>query len=387
MGSTIFVIDSSPAVRRMVEQISTPEGYQVVGFPDGPSALDAARKSCPALILADFHLENMTFSGFCKEIGRQDNLAETLIVSIVDASDRLDENKLRALGVRAFLKKPFHSEQLLDTINGILKTPAGKRDGKTPVNPRTWPPVSTATDDEDEQPALTSARNEASYQQIEKEPTAMPPLPSPAPPSLSNAVPPMTESDTMMKGLFDHFLQLVSLQADRKFTDLLPAAISKEVTGQVGSAVRAAVQTEVTRQLAEALAPERLQIAMRDLIAEELRRQTTTHLAGVETTIRQAVSELAPAILEESAEKRLRDLADSGIKKHLPDALRAQLEMIDQLLKKEIAQVAANCARQAADEIVHEMAMNPIQQAVQRIVPEVADTQIRAEIKRLSSAG
>jgi cell pole-organizing protein PopZ len=106
----------------------------------------------------------------------------------------------------------------------------------------------------------------------------------------------------------------------------------------------------------------------------------------METTVRQAVSELAPAILEQSAEKQLGDLAESGVKKHLPDALRAQLEMVDQLVKKEIEQVAANCARQAADEIVHEMAMDPIQQAVQRIVPEVADTQVRAEIKRLSSA-
>ena len=44
MASTIFVIDSSPAVRRMVEQISTPAGYDVVGFQDGPAALEAARK-------------------------------------------------------------------------------------------------------------------------------------------------------------------------------------------------------------------------------------------------------------------------------------------------------------------------------------------------------
>ena len=107
MGSTIFVIDSSPAVRRMVEQLSTPQGYSVLGFPDGPSALDAARKSSPALILADVHLEHMTFSGFCKEIARQDHLAETLIVSIVGDSERLDESKLRALGVCAFLKKAF----------------------------------------------------------------------------------------------------------------------------------------------------------------------------------------------------------------------------------------------------------------------------------------
>jgi DNA-binding response OmpR family regulator len=125
MGSTIFVIDSSPAVHRMVEQISAPEGHKVMGFSDGPSALDAARKLSPALVIADYHLEKITFSGFCKEIGRQDSLAETLIVSMVDGSDRLDESKLRSLGVRAFLKKPLQREQLLDTIKGILNGAAG----------------------------------------------------------------------------------------------------------------------------------------------------------------------------------------------------------------------------------------------------------------------
>ncbi|MDP9132210.1 MAG: hypothetical protein M3M98_03635, partial [Nitrospirota bacterium] len=151
-----------------------------------------------------------------------------------------------------------------------------------------------------------------------------------------------------------------------------------------GIAVRSAVQAEVSGQLAEALAPERLQIAMRDLIQEELRRQTPTHLAVVETTVRQTVSDLAPACLEQSAEKHLGELAEAGVKRHLPDALRAHLDMIDRLVKKEVAHVAADCARQAVDEIVHEMVKDPIQQAIQRIVPEVAETHIRAEIKRLS---
>ena len=70
------------------------------------------------------------------------------------------------------------------------------------------------------------------------------------------------------------------------------------------------------------------------------------------------------------------------MKRHLPEALQAHVAMIDQLVRKEVEVVAANCARQAADDIVHEMAKDPIQQAVQRIVPEMADTQVRAEIKR-----
>lgn len=387
MGASIFVIDSSPAVRRMVEEIAIREGYEVIGFQDGPKALEAVRKISPSLILADFHLENMTFSGFCKEIGKLDNLAETLLISLVDPSDKLDESKLRALGVQAFLKKPLQSEQLLDTINGILNDATGKQGGGRLPKSRMWPPVSTATNDDNDASTRNASADDAPYDETEKEPTAMSPLPSQAAnPSPSGAAPALADGDAMMKGLFDHLLQSVVLQADRKITDLLPPAITREVAGQVGIAVRSAVQTEVTKQLTEALAPERLQTAMRDLIQEELRRQSQTHLAGVETTVRQAVSDLAPAILEQSAEKRLGDLAESGVKTHLPEALQAHLEMIDQLVKKEVERVAASCARQAADEIVHVMAKDPIQQAVQRIVPEVADTQVRAEIKRLSSA-
>ena len=386
MGSTIFVIDSSPAVHRMVEQISAPEGHKVMGFSDGPSALDAARKLSPALVIADYHLDKITFSGLCKEIGRQDSLAETLIVSMVDGSDRLDESKLRSLGVRAFLKKPLQREQLLDTIKGILNGAAGDPRGGKSAKTRTWPPVSTGTDDEDDDSPNDASIDDAPHHEMEKEHSPMSPSLSPtAAPAASAPASNGPSGDALMKGLFDHLLHSVTVQADRKIRELLPPAMAKEVAGQVSLAVGKAVQTEVAKQLADALAPERLQAVMRELILEELKRQAQTELAGVEATVRRTVTELAPTLVEQSTEKRLGDLTDIGVKKHLPEALKSHLETIDQLVKKEVAQVAANCAREAADEIVHEMAKDPIQQAVQRIVPDVAETQIRAEIKRLSS--
>ncbi len=385
MGSTIFVIDSSPAVHRMVEQLSAPDGHKVIGFHDGPSALEAARELSPALVIADFHLENITFSGFCQEIGRRDNLAETLIISMVDATDRLDESKLRSLGVRAFLKKPFQREQLLDTIKAILAGAVGHRGGK-PAKARTWPPVSTGTHEEDNESPRDASADDAPHNEREKEHTPMPPSPT-HPVSASTTTPSSTQShgEELMKGLVDHLLQSTTVQADRTIANLLPAAIAKEFAAQLGTALGKAVQTEVSKHLAEALAPERLQNSLREMIQEELKRQTQSQLAGVETTVRRAVTELAPALVEQSAEKRLGELADTGVKKHLPEALQAHLEMINQLVKKEVEHVAANCARQAADNIVREMAKDPIRQAVQRIVPDVAETQIRAEITRLSS--
>lgn len=386
MGCTVFVIDSSPAVHRMVEQLSAPDGHTVIGFHDGPSALDAARKLCPALVIADYHLENITFSGFCKEIGRQDNLAETVIVSMVDAADRLDESKLRSLGVRAFLKKPFQREQLLDTIKDTLAGAAGRRNAK-PAKSRTWPPVSTGTDDEEEQESpLEAAADEAPRHEREKEQATMSPSSTqPVSTSLPAQHSTRSQGEDLMKGLVDHLLHSTTVQADRTIATLLPAAIAKEVAGQLGTALGKAVQTEVSKHLAEALAPDRLRSSLREMIQEEMNRQIQAQLAGVDTTVRQTVTDLAPALVEQAADKRLGDLADMGVKKHLPEALKSQLGMIDQLVKKEVEHAASTCAKQAADEIVREMAKDPIQQAVQRIVPDVAETQIRAEITRLSS--
>ena len=384
MGSTIFVIDSSPAVHRMVEQLSMPDGHTVRGFHDGPSALEAARAQSPALIIADYHLEKITFSGFCKEIGRQDNLAETLIISMVDAADRLDESKLRSLGVRAFLKKPFQREQLLETINTILTGTTGRPTAK-PAKARTWPPVSTGTDDEDEQELpLDTAADEPPRHEREKEQATM--SPSPTQPVLaSTSSSPRSKGEELMKDLVDHLLHSTTVQADKTITTLLPGAIAKEVAGQLGTALSKAVQAEVHKQVADAIAPERLQTSLRAMIQEELKRQTEAQLASVEATTRQAVTDIAPALVEQAADIRLDELTDSGIQKHLPHALQAHLDMITQLIKKEVEHVAANCARQAAEEIVREMAKDPILQAVQRIVPDVAETQIRAEITRLSS--
>ncbi|ULA67923.1 MAG: Response regulator [Nitrospira sp.] len=386
MGSTVFVIDSSPAVHRMVEQLSAPDGHTVIGFHDGPSALEAARKLCPALVIADYHLENITFSGFCKEIGRQDNLAETVIVSMVDAADRLDESKLRSLGVRAFLKKPFQREQLLDTIKDTLAGAAGRRNAK-PAKSRTWPPVSAGTDDEEEQESpLVAAADEAPRHEREKEQATMSPSSTqPVSTSLPAQHSTRSQGEDLMKGLVDHLLHSTTVQADRTIATLLPAAIAKEVAGQLGTALGKAVQTEVSKHLAEALAPDRLRSSLREMIQEEMNRQIQAQLAGVDTTVRQTVRDLAPALVEQAADKRLGDLTDMGVKKHLPEALKSHLGMIDQLVKKEVEHAAATCAKQGADEIVREMAKDPILQAVQRIVPDVAETQIRAEITRLSS--
>ncbi|HLZ32986.1 MAG TPA: response regulator, partial [Nitrospira sp.] len=211
MASTIFVIDSSPAVRRMVEQISTPAGYDVVGFQDGPAALEAARKLSPNLIITDYHLDNMTFSGFCKEVHKLDNLTETYIIALTGATDKLDESHLKSLGVKAFLKKPFQSDNLLDIIKDLDQANATTNGSKK--KKRSWPPTSSATDsDEDE--LLDETVDEAQDEEEDLNLTipvsvqTNPPVTKEKPAAAAKQPP--AEPEEAMKGLFGQLLQSMS---------------------------------------------------------------------------------------------------------------------------------------------------------------------------------
>ncbi|MBV6469911.1 response regulator [Nitrospirales bacterium NOB] len=346
MASTIFVVDSSPAVRRMVEQLSPPDDYHLMAFEDGPTALEAARKLSPHLIVADYHLDNITFSGFCKEIGKADNLAETLIVSIMDASARVDESKLRSLGVKAILKKPFQGPQLLDTVKTVLGETAGASTRTTPKT-RVWPPASTGAD---EDAAETSTSPVVSVTQrpreLGKEPSAMPTSAGhPAGPSVRASALTGQTGDALLKSLFDHLVHLTVQQVDRAIGDRLASVVAKEVSGQLAKALRTAVQEEV-------------RALVRDVVREEVVQQTSAHLP---------------------------ELTDASVQRQLPEALQGQQDTVARLIKSEVDRAAADYARRMTGDIVREVAQEPIREAVQRIVPDVAETQIRAEIKRLSS--
>lgn len=365
MPLPIFVVDSSPAVRRMVEQISSPEGFEVVGFQDGPAALEAARHNAPSLIVADYQLDNMTFSGFCKEINKLDNLTETLIISLINPADHPDESHLRTLGVKAFLKKPFQPEDLLEVIKSLEKTPAGASNGKS-LKRRVWPPTSTNTDsDESNDPVANSKVREE--MQGQHRPTPIIPPASPAGP------------EDAMKGLFDQLLQSMAKGSEQRLADLLPQMIDSKL----GTHVPPIVTREVREQLGNILSQEYLTSVIRPLVTQTLPSLIKHELVNCQPLIQQAVADLAKPLIGESVDRLVREQVESGVDQCLPAVVREQVGTIEQLVKDEVQQVVSKQAPILADELVRATATERVEQAVLRIVPDVAEQQIKAELKRL----
>jgi DNA-binding response OmpR family regulator len=370
MASPIFVVDSSPAVRRMVEQISTPEGFEVVGFQDGPAALEAARRSSPSLIIADYHLDNMTFSGFCKEINKLDNLTETYLVSLVNPADRPDENHLRTLGVKAFLKKPFQSEDLLDVLKSLQQRQAETTNGKG-LKRRVWPPTSTSTDSDDDE-ATDHLSGGDGQEEVMDQPGNSPRA------SLAPSVTPTAPEDAM-KGLFDQLLQSMTKRSEQSLAELLPRMIDEKL----GTHVRPIVQKELQAQLGSILSQEYLATIIAPLVSQALPVLIRKELEASEPIIRQTVSDVAKGSIGESVDRLVKDQVESGIQQHLPTAMREQVGTVDQLIKDELQRAVLKQAPLLADDLVRSTVGQTVEQAVQRIVPDVAEQHIKAELKRL----
>jgi len=381
VASTIFVIDSSPAVRRMVEQISTPAGYDVIGFQDGPAALEAARRMSPTLIITDYHLDNMTFSGFCKEVHKLDNLSDTYIIALTGVSDKLEDSHLKTLGVKAFLKKPFQSEHLLDLIKDLDQGKAAKNAAK---KKRSWPPTTSATDSDDELADDTAGQDEELEVTIPFPLQSKTPEKKAAPAPVEPAAPasaPAAEPEETMKGLFGQLLQSMSGKTEKRIAEMLPQMVNTKLDAHVAGAV----ETEVRQQLGVAMSQERLTEVLEPLLAKVLPKIFTTQMAVFEPIIRHSIVEIAKPLINEHVERMVREQADS-VKASLPETVREHLHSMRDEVRDQLKQAASEQTEMIAADVVQIVAKEQIQASVQQLVPSIVEEQIKAEIRRLTEA-
>lgn len=369
MASPIFVVDSSPAVRRLVEQISTPEGFEVRGFQDGPAALEAARRSAPSLIIADYQLDNMTFSGFCKEISKLDALAETALISLVNPADHPDENHLRTLGVKAFLKKPFQTEELL-TVLKALQEKQMSSGNSTGLKRRVWPPTSSGSepeDDETDHVSILTGLEEPMNQPVSAAATALTPPITPS------------ASDDVVRSLVDQLVQAMTTRSEQS----LAASLPKVLNEQWGAQVRPLVQKELQVQLGSILSQEYLTTIIQPLIAEALPALIRKELATSEPIVRQALSDLFKLPLAEPLAQLVREQMQSVAHQDLAAVVREQVGTINQQVTDAVHQEVVKQTPLVVETAVKASVGLAVEQAVLRIVPDVAEQQIKAEIKRL----
>jgi CheY-like chemotaxis protein len=116
----ILVVDDSKLMHKMYEVML--RQYPLVYASDGRQALDRLKEHADIdLVLLDINMPNMNGLEFLAEL-RSDAARGDLSVVIISTEGR-EEDTARGIeaGATAYIKKPFHSEEILDVISRLEK--------------------------------------------------------------------------------------------------------------------------------------------------------------------------------------------------------------------------------------------------------------------------
>ena len=119
---TIFIVDDERLMLHLLEKVLTRHGYQVLTACDGEQAIDVYRSYKPRIdaVLLDVGLPRST--GWQVLLKLKEEKPD---VRVVIASGYL-EPKMKAemsgAGVKHFVNKPYKLNELLQTIQGLLRS-------------------------------------------------------------------------------------------------------------------------------------------------------------------------------------------------------------------------------------------------------------------------
>ena len=113
----IVVVDDEPSIRRLVADLLTEEGHEVLETSNGRAAVDLVRESQPDLILMDIMMPVLNGVDATFEIRQLEGMASVPVVLM----SAIPNNHVRSMDHTAFLPKPFGITQLLSVIHRMLE--------------------------------------------------------------------------------------------------------------------------------------------------------------------------------------------------------------------------------------------------------------------------
>lgn len=113
----ILVVDDELDIAEAVRAVLEAEGYQVETASDGGQCLQELRRQQPDLLLLDVMMPVVDGFGVLESMQSEGMQVPVVVMSAIRPDSRLAEHK-----VKAFLKKPFHLETLLETVDRALSS-------------------------------------------------------------------------------------------------------------------------------------------------------------------------------------------------------------------------------------------------------------------------
>jgi two-component system, cell cycle response regulator DivK len=116
MSRRILVVEDQEDNRRILRDLLTSAGYEIIQAENGEEALAAAARERPDLILMDIQLPVLDGYEATRRIKTDPALRAIPVIVVTSYALSGDENKARAAGCDAYVTKPFSPRALLAKI-------------------------------------------------------------------------------------------------------------------------------------------------------------------------------------------------------------------------------------------------------------------------------
>ena len=120
MSKRILVVEDQEDNRRIIRDLLTSAGYELLEAVDGEAGVSLAKSERPDLILMDIQLPVLDGYEATRRIKADPELQAIPVVVVTSYALSGDDAKAQAAGCDAYVAKPFSPRQLLATIQKFL---------------------------------------------------------------------------------------------------------------------------------------------------------------------------------------------------------------------------------------------------------------------------
>ena len=122
MGHRVLAVDDSLLMHKTIARSLADTEFELVGqAKDGREGVELFAELKPDVVLMDIVMPRLTGKEALKEILALDAGARVIMISSLGTDDAVTD--CLQSGARRFIQKPFDSEQLLNAMRSVLRTP------------------------------------------------------------------------------------------------------------------------------------------------------------------------------------------------------------------------------------------------------------------------
>ena len=123
MNCNVLIVDDSPILRTAIKKVVKLAGVadeRIHEAGNGKEALEILETIWVDLVLLDLNMPVMDGEQFLTELRNRDAIADVAVVIVSTESNKERLDRLKTLGVRSTLHKPFEPEDLCRLINEVM---------------------------------------------------------------------------------------------------------------------------------------------------------------------------------------------------------------------------------------------------------------------------